>query len=61
MAKYKKIDYNKLDDIGFIKSSNPTEEDFKEISKAIQAFKKKEALRDKRKKASRKLASVKAK
>lgn len=43
----------KLDDIDiYINSGNPTEEDFKEISKAIQAYKKKEALRDKRKKAA---------
>lgn len=52
----------KFDDVDiYINSGNPTEEDFKEISKALQAYKKKEALREKKKKAGKIVRSVKTK
>lgn len=44
-----------------INSGNPTEKDFKEISKYIQAYKKKQALRDKKKKAANGSQTVKKK
>ena len=54
-------DYNKLDDIGFIQSRKPTEEDLKAISAEIAASKKRLALREKRKKARQSTQAAKAK
>jgi hypothetical protein len=52
----------KLDDVDiYINSGNPTDEDFKEISKAIQAYKKKVALREKKRKAANASTTLKKK